>query len=538
MCSSAAVAEQAYARAVQACMDRGFRQATAPPGWPGECHPPEAVHDRLERRLQRELHASGLAAAHVTWLAGQHDPRGTLGALQHRAAPYSDEALREARRFAWLFEPGDALPPAWQRRRPRSAHLALDPRSGRAAAERALLERHRRHFFGDLGEHADRFSFTWHRGFLDTATLQVGEADDGDGAPIGDGELLRRLLRLRSARLLRALCLEFADWEDHRDDEGDADAPIDLLAGMLAGPPLPSVRSFTLGRDPSYEAEEEADDDFYDPDTIRDDAPVLGALTDLGALFPRLEHLYLGGRDLDVGAWQLPHLRHAELHFARPEAPTLAAFARAAWPQLVSLRLGLGNFNDQRSADEADALVVLGQLLTGGRAPQLRHLALVHPPDADAACAVISRSAAAARLETLEITDGNLTGAGARELAKARHRFTRLRRLVLSGNLLGAADERRLLRAFADLQLDPGPQRTPATADLDDDEYVESLRLAALGGVPAIPTGLLRSDDDLPDHLDDRFELLLGRVVVDPPTSEDYPRLRPTARDPPEPGDA
>lgn len=539
---SPAAAEQAYNQIIQALLARDHHHAVAPPGWPDVCQPPEAVHDRLEHKLIDDLHAPGLAEKYVTWLAGQHDPRGTLGALQRRGAQYSEEALRAARRFAWLLErprDGDApLPPSWSWRTPRSALVALDPRGGRAAAERELLARHRRRFLGDLRGHEGRLELTWHRGFLDTASLHVGDSadlDDEDEEALDDRELLRRLLRLRSARLLRALAIEFPDWEDFSGDDGDAREPIDILAGALAGPPVPALRSFTLVREPRYDLDEQ-DDDFYDPDSVRDEVPVLGDLRGLSDRFPRLEHLALAGRDLDLGAWCFPHLRHAELHFARPEEPTVAAFARAAWPHLRSLRLGLGNF--RRTADEADALAVLGPILTAERLPRLRHLALVHPPDADAVCAVLARSPVAARLETLEISTSDLTGAGARELARARPRFAQLRRLELSGNLLGAPDERRLRRAFADVQLHAGPQRSPEPRDLDDDEYAEDLRLAALGGAPQLPSGQLRSDDDLPDNLDDRFELLLDRVVVDPPTTEDDPRFRPaTITDPPEPGE-
>ena len=513
-CGSITVAERAYASAVQAKYDRGYRNTSAPPGWPDACGPTQAVHDRLEQRLQRSPRTPGLAELYVTWLAGQHDPRGTLGALQHRSAPYTDQALRAARRFAWLLDrcdegSGAALPTAWTRHFPHtSVPAALDPRSGRAEAEQALQDQHRRHFLGGLGEQAERLTFTWHRGFLDTATLV---ADD----PSGDDELLRRLLRLRSARLLRALCVELPE------SDGDDGEPLERLARALEDPPAPALRSFSLGCEPTYDEEEDAD--FFGLEIARELAPVLGPLERLGERFPRLEHLSLAGRDLGLSTWRFPHLRHAELHFACPEQPAVAGFTHAAWPSLRSLRLGLGNFRG--GSDEADALAVLGPLLTAERFPELRHLALVHLPDADAVCGVLARSPASARLESLELCDSNLTGAGARELCRARARFVRLRRLDVSHNLLSSGDERRLRRAFADIELHLGFQRTPAPGDLDDDGWVESLRLAALGGAPAVPSGLLRSDDDLPDHLDDRFELLLDRVVVDPPTSEEDPRL-------------
>lgn len=527
VCRSLAAAEQAYARAVAAKFDGGYRVAAAPPGWPHTCRPPEAVHDRLEQRLQRDPWGRGLAEVYVTWLAAQHDPRATLGALQHRSAPYCEETLRAARRFAWLLDgrrdAGDTpLPPSWWRHRPRSpVPASIDPRSGRAEAERALLDRHRRRFIGGID---DRLALTWHRGFLDTARLVVDEAycedhDDEDDEPATDAELLRRLLRLRSARLLRALCIELPECEDGAD--GDPDEPLELLAGVLHGPPMPALRSFTLGCETGYD--DEIDDDFYDHMTAREIAPILGALDRLGQRFPRLEHLSLAGRDLGLRDWCFPDVRHLELHFACPEEPAVAGFARADWPALCSLRLGLGNF--RRASDEADAMAVLGPLLTGERSPGLRHLALVHMPDADAICGALARSPAADRLETLEISDSNLSDAGVRELARARHRFPRLRHLDLAHNLLTPADERRLGRVFADIELHTGPQRQPEPGDLDDDEWFESLRRAALGGTPAVPSGLLHSDDDLPDHLDDRFELLLDRVVVEPPTTQDDPRL-------------
>lgn len=526
VCRSLSAAEHAYADAVAAKFARGYRIAAAPPGWPHACHPPEAVHDRLEQRLQRDPWAPGLAEVYVTWLAAQHDPRATLGALQHRSAPYSEETLRAARRFSWLLDgrrgaSETSLPPSWWRHRPRSpVPAAVDPRSGRAEAERALLERHRRRFVGALDE---RLGLTWHRGFLDTARLVVDEAytddeeDDDDEHPT-DAELLRRLLRLRSARLLRALCVELPECDDGAD--GDPDEPLELLAGVLRGRPMPALRSFALGCEPSYD--DETGDDFYDLDTARKVAPILGALERLGERFPGLEHLSLAGRDLGLRAWCFPAVRHLELHFARPEEPAVAAFARADWPALCSLHLGLGNF--RRASDEADVMAVLGPLLTAERMPGLRHLALVHLPDADAICGALARSPAADRLESLEISSSNLTDAGVRELARARHRWTRLRHLDLAHNLLTPADERRLHRAFADVELHCGPQRTPEPGALDDDEWFESLRRAALGGMPAVPSGLLHSADDLPDHLDDRFELLLDRVVVEPPTTQHGPR--------------
>ena len=516
VCGSIAAAERAYTGAVQARYDDGYRHASAPPGWPGACRPARAVHDRLEQRLQRDPRRPGLAELYVTWLAAQHDPRGTLGALQHRSAPYTEEALRAARRFAWLLDrrcddEDAALPTSWARHFPRApVPAALDPRAGRADAARALLERHARHFLGDLGEHAERLTLTWHRGFLDTATLVAEEPAEGDGDdddPPTDGVLLHRLLRLRSAGLLRALCVEQPESDDPGD--GDRDRPIELLRGALAGPPAPALRSFTLGCEPWYL--DETDDDFYDHTSAREVAPVLGALDRLGERFPRLEHLSLAGRDLGLRTWRFPHLRHAELHFARPEEPAVAAFARADWPTLRSLRLGLGNYDC--AADEADAPVVLGPILAAERTPALRHLALVHLPDADAVCGVLTRSPASARLETLEISSSNLTGAGARELCRGRARFVRLRRLDVAHNFLTPDDERRLRRAFVDITLHIGPQSAPEPRDLDDDEWAGWLRLAALGGAPTVPSGLLRSDDDLPDHLDDRFELLLDRVV-------------------------
>lgn len=513
-CSSVAAAARHYARAVQIRHDRGWRPADAPPSWPADCHPPEAIHDVLERRLQRDPWSIDLADLYLTWLSDQHDPRGQLGRLQHRSAqPTEDVARPFIKNFAWLLDhPArpDTLPPSWRRSHPR-------PHASPQAEADALLARHARHLLGPLRAHADRLALTWHRGFLDTATLLE---DAGDDDELSNADLLHLLLHLRSARLLRGLAIELA--EDDSGDDGDPDAPIDLLAGMLAAPTLRALRSFTLGREPFYDDEE--DDDFYDLDTARDSAPILGALDRLGDLFPRLEHLALAGRDLGLGDdLHLPLLRHAELHLARPEQPALAAFARADWPNLVSLRLGLGNF--RRAAHATDALAVLGPILTAARMPRLRHLALVHPPDADAVCAALVRVPAVARLETLEISSADLTAFGARELAQARPRLAALRRLHLADNLLTAADERRLRRAFTGVDVYTGPQRSPQPRDLDDDEWAESLRLAALGGAPPAPSGLMRSEDDLPDHLDDRFELLLDRVVVDPPTTEEDPRL-------------
>jgi hypothetical protein len=536
-CKSADSAEHLFNRAVATRKDRLYHRVTTPPGWPGELRPPEAIHTLLEHRLRREPLTPGLADEYAAWLTNQHDPRGELAALQDRSAPDTDATHRAARRFAWLFDPSAAaLPPAWWWCAPRPLPVACHEPSDRAQAEEALLARHRRHFLGDLPDLDDRALLTiltWHRGFLDTVTL-AAHANDDDDDDIPDRELLRRLLRLRSARLLRALAVELPECDGWADD-GPPNHDIDLLQDALRGPPARALLSFALGSEPIYDADAPLDE-FYDVDTARIAAPQLGDLRLLGLAFPRLEHLFLAGHNIDVGGWWLPRLRHAELHFARPEEAAVAAFARAAWPELRSLRLGLGNF--ATPAAETDAFALLGPIFTAERMPALRHLALVHVPDADAVVAAVARGPHAACLETLELSCSGMTDAGARELVQARPRLAGLKRLNVSDNLLTTDDRRLLHRAFAGVHVYTGSQRTPETIDLDDECWIEEMRLAALGGAPVHPTGVLRNDDDLPDHLDDNFELLLDHVVVAPRTEDDVPRFpRPDAgvRDPEDP---
>jgi uncharacterized protein (TIGR02996 family) len=339
--------------------------------------------------------------------------------------PADDEPREPALEAALAADPGDAgaalVYADWyeQRGHPRGALIAIQnarfDNPGDAAladAERTLLRRESARLFGvDRAEKsALGIDLVWERGFVRAARV-------GGRHPFGaTEELVWRLLQHPSLRFLRELVI---------DRHVDNRLIVDLL---MRGSPTPPLRVLEI-----------ADLDHTYIDNIQlADAPI-GDLAGLGDRYPQLEDVVLkGAGDVTLGKLDLPRARRFALRTSDLRRATLAAIAGARWPELVELEVWTGAADHGCNCTTHD----VAGLLTAEfavRAPKLRVLRVMNSELTDELCWMFATSPVVAALDTLDLSLGTLSDAGARVLADARHSLAHLRELYVYDNAVGFA---------------------------------------------------------------------------------------------------
>ncbi|MGP3954415.1 STM4015 family protein [Nonomuraea sp. 3N208] len=245
-----------------------------------------------------------------------------------------------------------------------------------------------------------------------------------DDAPDEIGETLDWLFDHVDTTQVTALVI--GQWEDCY--ETPADHIVARLAAEAAR--LPALRSIFLGAISPEESEiswiQQAD------------------ITPLLEAFPKLERLEVrGGSDL-----RLHPVRHGSLRMLRMETGGLGgdvvrAVAGSDLPALELLELWFGS--DQYGGDAT--VGDLAPIMSGERLPALRHLRLQNAEFQDEIAAAVGAAPIVARLESLSLSMGSLTDAGAESLLSGQP-LTHLRWLNLDHNYLSATMIERMAKAL------------------------------------------------------------------------------------------
>ncbi|MEU8279162.1 STM4015 family protein [Microbispora bryophytorum] len=234
----------------------------------------------------------------------------------------------------------------------------------------------------------------------------------------------------------RVPALVIGGWEDCYGTSSEQ--IVGLLADNAAR--FPGLRSLFLGAISSDEAE-------ISWIQQSDVTPLLEA-------FPRLERLEVrGGTGL-----RLRPVRHESLRMLRFETGGLpAAVVRAVGacdlPALEHLELWLGEENYGGDATVAD----LAPILSGERLPALRHLGLQDSEIQDELAAAVACAPVVARLESLALSMGVLTDAGAEALLGGQP-LTHLHTLDLHHHFLTDAMAARVTEALPGVEVDLSEQ--------------------------------------------------------------------------------
>ncbi|GAA3219097.1 STM4015 family protein [Nonomuraea helvata] len=230
----------------------------------------------------------------------------------------------------------------------------------------------------------------------------------------------------------------------------ESSAPIVRRLADEAGR-LPQLRSLFFGAIDS----EEAEISWIQQSDI---TPLLEA-------YPKLERLEVrGGSGL-----RLSPVRHESLKVLRFETGGLPGevvrgVAASDLPALEHLELWLGVPEYGGDSGVSD----VGPILRGERLPVLRHLGLQDSEIQDDLAAAVATAPIVARLETLSLSMGVLTDAGAEALLSGQP-LTHLRALDLHHHYLSEAMMRRVTEALPGVRVDVSEQEE-AEVDEDDGE--------------------------------------------------------------------
>jgi uncharacterized protein (TIGR02996 family) len=224
----------------------------------------------------------------------------------------------------------------------------------------------------------------WKRGFLHRVRLhgayERGECED----------LLFTVLRHPSARFLRELELDayHRTAQDHR-------LLLDVLLHHVPPPPLRVLRI-------EYPAMEWTG------------FPPLGALGELGNVFPQLEHLHLESDDTtSLAGLAVPRAKKLTFITSNVLRHTMRAIAEAPWPELEELTLRFGSASPCK-IDDVRFIFTL---------PKLRVLRLEALELANAFVEELVHSPLAKQLEVLDLHYSALDDRGAHVLAQSRGAF-------------------------------------------------------------------------------------------------------------------
>jgi len=304
---------------------------------------------------------------YADWLQSRGDPRGELITVQH------------ARRMA------DS--PALAKR------------------EEQLLSSLGATFFGPLAPllETGEVAVSWQLGFL--KKIRVGR--EGYESRLDVASTLRQLLALPLAQHVREIAVGLCEFTDG--DEVDLQPAIDLLLELKP----PTVTKLVLG-------------DFEFPDQIDLSMANVGDCTGLSAAYPQLESLRLQGREVTLGAIELPELR--DFTFVTGGLGAMEEIAAARWPKLERLELWFG---DEQYGCTAD-LDGLAPILAGGGVGQLRHLGLVNCGLLTGNVEVLARAKIMPQLETLDLSLGTFGDEEAEVFAQHARSFRHLTSLKVN----------------------------------------------------------------------------------------------------------
>lgn len=299
----------------------------------------------------------------------------------------------------WLQQHGD----------PRGELITLE-HGGKQAQAEALLARHRAAWLGDAlaGVDGDTLALTWKHGFVRSARIAIGYDTKHKQA-----EVLGQLLATRAARFLEELTFGVA--ESAYDGENNYRSVIDVLAER--GPR--SLRTLFIGDFTSEESEVSWSS--------------IGDVSPLWARFPRLTSMILHSGSMTLGKIVAPALRSFEVRTGGLDADSIAQIGAATWPNLerLSIWFGSSQYNAEGTVDS------IQPILDGVNLPKLKHLGLMNSEFADDLCGVLHRAKILRQLESLDLSMGTMTSAGARALAEHKAAYAHLTSLDVTDNYLG-----------------------------------------------------------------------------------------------------
>jgi uncharacterized protein (TIGR02996 family) len=277
-----------------------------------------------------------------------------------------------------------------------------------AAREGELLRRHRAAWLGELAELRPRdLGVTWRHGFVHGVRigppLEAHQATD-----IDVGVTLGRVMRLPAVERVRELAIGAIE------SNGYPTTWTAAIAGIAAHGVPPNVEALSVRCGSVWELAHTS-------------------LGDLSPAYPRLaglRALTIEMGTLELGAIALPELRSLEIRTMGLTRANLRSMRGARWPRLESLWLSFGEPGESRPMDIEPG--DLGWIFAGENLGGVRRLGLASASFTDELALGLAGSRVLAQLESLDLSLGTLSDAGARAIIGNAAAFRHLRELDLS----------------------------------------------------------------------------------------------------------
>lgn len=302
-----------------------------------------------------------------------------------------------------------------------------------------LATAHRKKWLGNLAQEGctAKLEFT-HGAFIDTARISASYEDEEGQSP--DAQT-RSLLRLESAKFLRALTIGLAD------AEGDNDYAAVVTAIIKAGK-RPSLRKLVIG-------------DFEYPDESEISWATIGDVGRILPLMSNLEEMRVQGGKIIIKTASHPTLRSLILHTGGLPGITARGVASSKLPELLRLEMWLGTESYGGSAD----IGALTPLFDGKGFPNLKELGLMNSTFQNAIAKGIVGSKILKQLDVLDLSMGTMNDEGGEAILAAKAKLAHLSKLNLENNYLSEKLAKKIKAALPNAQV--GRQRT---ADMYGDE--------------------------------------------------------------------
>ncbi|MBA2539407.1 MAG: TIGR02996 domain-containing protein [Deltaproteobacteria bacterium] len=399
--------------------------------------PREVTNPELEAAILAAPDDDDAYSVYADWLQAQDQPRGQLAATQAAIAKLpkgkpadqhyytSDSAVREVWFDASRAKGAKAL---FDRQAALFADHALNP------ADYDLAEYTQNN---DGGTQRSGARFHWRHGFVRAAWFELG------GAGAEGLAAVTHAVGHPSCRFLRSLTL------GQLYDSGYGTKALTAIAKVTPK----TLRFLHLG-----------DFGIGSPEISWVD---VGDVSPFYKATPDLEMLVIQGAGIQLGAKvDLPKLRRLEIRTGGLPAKTARAIAASKLPALETLIVWFGDRDYKATTKLAD----ITPLLAGKGIPKLTHLALANCEFANELAAAIVKSKIVKQLRTLDLSRSALDDDGARILADGKQALSHLETLDVSDSNLTPAGVK-LLKGVAQTVL-AGDQREPYDWDEDKRRYV------------------------------------------------------------------
>lgn len=391
-----------------------------------------------EAKQQREAKKAARASFDQARQERRGGSAGETGAGLEAAVFANRDDVQAHRIYGdWLQQQGD---PRGELVTVQAERLARPDDEALKAAESAALAKAAPSLLGSLAG-VEATKATFRLGFLHSIRLAVGYDDD-----LGDQDVVEYFLELDEARWVR----ELAIGNIGADGELDFTETIERLAATADR--LPSLESLFIGDFDSEDCE-------LSWSNLGDVSPLLTA-------FPKLRALKLRAGQLELERLDFPALERFAIETGGLTGANLEVVRKAPWPRLRSLSLWFGQeeYGCDCTVDGVAPLLERSDL-------QLTHLGLANAEFTDELVPLLVKSPLLPKLESIDLSLGCLTGAGARTLVEHRDRLKHLKRLDLSRNCLTDADVELVRDLCAEVLVD----------DQEEERAEDGQRYAAVG---------------------------------------------------------